>query len=157
MLEERERSAQADKWLSLAQTGLALMASDQPTLGGAIGEAGLAGIGALQQARSQYDKDIMELLDMQAGVQRARASGARASEPRSRTAAELNSALDFFEGEVERLATPIYGPDPSDPVGMKQTIVGYDYRSVPPDVMNNYTRLRDQYLQMFQSPVDVTS
>jgi hypothetical protein len=77
MLEEREKSAEADKWLALAQTGLALMASDQPTLGGAIGEAGLAGIGALQQARSQYDKDIMSLLDMQAGVQRARAAGAR--------------------------------------------------------------------------------
>jgi hypothetical protein len=77
MLEEREKSAEADKWLALAQTGLALMASDQPTLGGAIGEAGLAGIGAMQQARSQYDKDIMSLLDMQAGVQRARAAGAR--------------------------------------------------------------------------------
>jgi hypothetical protein len=79
MLEEREKSAEADKWLSLAQTGLALMASDQPTLGGAIGEAGLAGIGALQQARSQYDKDIMSLLDMQAGIQRARAAGARSA------------------------------------------------------------------------------
>jgi hypothetical protein len=77
MLEEREKSAEADKWLALAQTGLALMASDQPTLGGAIGEAGLAGIGAMQQARSQYDKDIMGLLDMQAGVQRARAAGAK--------------------------------------------------------------------------------
>jgi hypothetical protein len=77
MLEEREKSAEADKWLALAQTGLALMASDQPTLGGAIGEAGLAGIGAMQQARSQYDKDIMSLLDMQAGVQRARAAGAK--------------------------------------------------------------------------------
>jgi hypothetical protein len=157
MLEEREKSAEADKWLSLAQTGLALMASDQPTLGGAIGEAGLAGIGALQQARSQYDKDIMSLLDMQAGIQRARASGARAREPKPRTAAELNAALDFFEGEVERLAKPIYGPDPSDPMGMTQTIVGYDYSSVPPDVMNNFISLRDRYKQMFQSPVDVTS
>lgn len=157
MLEEREKSAEADKWLSLAQTGLALMASDQPTLGGAIGEAGLAGIGALQKARSQYDKDIMSLLDMQAGVQRARASGARTREPKPRTAAELNAALDFFEGEVERLAKPIYGPDPSDPMGMTQTIVGYDYSSVPPDVMNDFISLRDQYKQMFQSPVDVTS
>jgi hypothetical protein len=157
MLEEREKSAEADKWLSLAQTGLALMASDQPTLGGAIGEAGLAGIGALQQARSQYDKDIMSLLDMQAGIQRARASGARAREPKPRTAAELNAALDFFEGEVKRLAKPIYGPDPSDPMGMTQTIVGYDYSSVPPDVMNDFISLRDQYKQMFQSPVDVTS
>jgi hypothetical protein len=154
MLEERERSAEADKWLALAQTGLALMASDQPTIGGAIGEAGLAGIGALQEARSQYDKDIMELLDMQAGVQRSRAAGART---RERTPAELKGALESLWSDIERLATPIYGPDPSDPTGMKQTITRYDYSSVPSDIKNDYKRLRDQYLQMFQSPVDVTS
>jgi hypothetical protein len=157
MIEEREKSAQADKWLALAQTGLALMASDQPTIGGAIGEAGLAGIGAMQQARSAYDKDILTLLDAQAGVQRARSTGARGSQPKARTPAELKGALDVFEGEVQRLAKPIYGPDPTDPVGMKQAIVGYDYSSVPSDVMNNYTSLRQQYLQLFQSPVDVTS
>ena len=101
MLEERERSAQADKWLSLAQTGLALMASDQPTLGGAIGEAGLAGVGALQKARSQYDKDIMELLNMQAGVQRARTAGARAG---SSTAA-IDRAIDDARQELGTLNT----------------------------------------------------
>jgi hypothetical protein len=99
MLEEREKSAEADKWLALAQTGLALMASDQPTLGGAIGEAGLAGIGAMQQARSQYDKDIMGLLDMQAGVQRARASGARAGASTS----ALNSMIDDARQELSDL------------------------------------------------------
>jgi hypothetical protein len=31
-----------DKWLALAQAGLALMSSQQPTIGGAIGEAGLS-------------------------------------------------------------------------------------------------------------------
>ena len=77
MLAEREKSAAADKWLALAQTGLALMASRQPTIGGAIGEAGLAGIGAMRQARSQYDKDVLGLLNMQADIQRAKASGAR--------------------------------------------------------------------------------
>jgi hypothetical protein len=157
MLAEREKSAAADKWLALAQTGLALMASRQPTIGGAIGEAGLAGIGAMRQARSQYDKDVLGLLNMQAGIQRAKASGARATEPKVRTPAELKGALEVFEAEVKRLAKPIYGPDPSDPLGMKQVIIDYDYESVPRDVMNDYIRLRNQYLQMFQTPVDVTS
>jgi hypothetical protein len=44
-----------DKWLALAQVGLSLMASKQPTLGGAIGEAGLSGITALRQARDDRD------------------------------------------------------------------------------------------------------
>ena len=35
--------------MALAQAGLALMASKNPTLGGAIGEAGLAGVGALKK------------------------------------------------------------------------------------------------------------
>jgi hypothetical protein len=47
-----------DKWLALAQAGLSLMASKQPTLGGAIGEAGLSGITALRQARGERDERI---------------------------------------------------------------------------------------------------
>jgi hypothetical protein len=115
MLEERERSAQADKWLSLAQTGLALMASDQPTIGGAIGEAGLAGIGALQQARSQYDKDIMELLNMQAGVQRARAAGARSARTGGLTASNLVSLINNLTNVKARIANDIatQKPDPA--------------------------------------------
>jgi hypothetical protein len=104
MLEEREKSAEADKWLALAQTGLALMASDQPTFGGAIGEAGLAGIGAMQQARSQYDKDIMGLLDMQAGVQRARAAGARSARTGGLTASNIVSLLNNATDESNRIA-----------------------------------------------------
>ena len=78
MLADREKSAESDKWLALAQTGLALMASKQPSIGGAIGEAGLAGIGAMQQARSQYDKDVLELLTTQSAIQKAKAAAAKA-------------------------------------------------------------------------------
>ena len=46
MLSNRQKEAESDKWMALAQTGMALMASKNPTLGGALGEAGLAGIGA---------------------------------------------------------------------------------------------------------------
>lgn len=155
MLEEREKSAEADKWLALAQTGLALMASDQPTLGGAIGEAGLAGIGAMQQARSQYDKDIMELLDMQAGVQRARSAGARSTAPKARTPAEFKALAEFLFEDVKRVAQPIYGPDPTDITGLKQTIVGYDYDKVPDNIMQNYIAARNAYEASVMPPVDV--
>ena len=72
MLEERDKSAEADKWLALAQTGLALMASDNPTLAGAIGEAGLVGLAQLRESKSQYDKDILGLLTTQADIDAAR-------------------------------------------------------------------------------------
>ena len=44
-----------DKWLALAQAGLALMSSQQPTIGGAIGEAGLAGLTALREAQAKQE------------------------------------------------------------------------------------------------------
>jgi len=65
MLDEREKSLESDKWLALAQTGMALMASDNPTLAGAIGEAGLVGLRSLSEARQQYDDDILDLMNMQ--------------------------------------------------------------------------------------------
>jgi hypothetical protein len=71
MLEDRQKSAESDKWMALAQTGLALMASDQPTLGGAIGEAGLAGIGALQQSRQGMQDFEMDMLKLQTQIDAA--------------------------------------------------------------------------------------
>ena len=65
MLDEREKNLESDKWLALAQTGMALMASDNPTLAGAIGEAGLVGLRSLSEARQQYDDDILDLMNMQ--------------------------------------------------------------------------------------------
>ena len=78
MLDDREKSAESDKFLALAQAGLALMASDSPTLGGAIGEAGLVGISQLREARNQYDKDILGLLSTQADIDAARSDAALA-------------------------------------------------------------------------------
>jgi len=64
MLEEREKEADADKWMALAQTGLALMSSKQPTLGGAIGEAGQAGLGYLAKSKKglkDFKRDMLKL------------------------------------------------------------------------------------------------
>jgi len=72
MLTDREKSAESDKWLALAQAGMALMSSDSPTLGGALGEAGLVGISQMRDARDQYDKDILGLLSTQADIDAAR-------------------------------------------------------------------------------------
>jgi hypothetical protein len=44
---------------------MALMASDNPTLAGAIGEAGIMGLRSLSEARQQYDDDILDLMNMQ--------------------------------------------------------------------------------------------
>jgi hypothetical protein len=54
-------TADADKWLALAQFGLGLMASQQPTLGGAIGEAGTAALSQLRESQKEaYERDLAE-------------------------------------------------------------------------------------------------
>ena len=99
MLADREKSAEADKWMALAQAGMALMASDQPTFGGALGEAGLVGVGAMQKARKQYDADIMDLLTLQ---QRANAASSRKSG--GLTASNMISLvrnLQSYKGDIQ--------------------------------------------------------
>ena len=75
-LARREKAAEQDKWLALAQVGLNMMASRQPTLLGAVGEAGLKGVEAARSARDQYDKDRLELLGAleQSRIARAKAA-----------------------------------------------------------------------------------
>jgi hypothetical protein len=71
-MKRSEKRATQDKWLALAQAGLALMSSAQPTLGGAIGEAGLQGLGAFREGRDASEAERMKLLEAQYAVQMAR-------------------------------------------------------------------------------------
>lgn len=71
-IKRAEKRAEQDKWLALAQAGMALMASKQPTLGGALGEAGMTGLGAFRESRDAAEAEKMKLLEAQFGVQLAR-------------------------------------------------------------------------------------
>lgn len=64
-LARTEKRAEQDKWMALAQAGLALMSSNSPTLAGALGEAGAAGLGAFQSSRDEAEKSRMDLLATQ--------------------------------------------------------------------------------------------
>jgi hypothetical protein len=67
-----EKRAQQDKWLALAQAGMALMSSKEPTLGGALGEAGATGLAAFRGSRDSAEESRMKLLEQQFGVQMTR-------------------------------------------------------------------------------------
>jgi hypothetical protein len=60
-----EKRANQDRWLALAQAGMALMSSKEPTLMGALGEAGIAGLGQYQQTRDAAEKERMAILSAQ--------------------------------------------------------------------------------------------
>ena len=103
MLKDMEKGREQDKWLALANTGLALMASKQPTLGGALGEAGMAGMKQLREGKQQYSKDKMTVLALQQRIdasKRAAASkstGLTASQSMTRGLAILKQGQDMME------------------------------------------------------------
>jgi hypothetical protein len=143
MLEERDRSAQADKWLALAQTGLALMSSTQPTIGGAIGEAGLAGIGAMRDARSQYDEDILKLLGAQSDIEQYKDARRLAATKASRgSGASLDKAIDNARQEINMLyrEAASYRQIVTDPVTAEAKLV----EMIPPGLQARIVAAEDR-------------
>lgn len=103
MISRREKAAQQDKWLALAQVGLNMMASKEPTFLGAVGEAGLKGVETARSARDQYDKDRMELLG---ALEQSRMARAELAARAARAAAGGASGLGISAGAA-RLLTQI--------------------------------------------------
>ena len=119
-LARREKAATQDKWLSLAQVGLNLMSSTNPTFGGALGEAGLAGVQAAQGARDQYEKDR---LDLTGALEQSRMSRAKAAADAAKGAGGSSDGLGGFSisagqgrlltqinTDIERLDTMLNDP-----------------------------------------------
>jgi hypothetical protein len=101
-MQRAERRAEQDKWLALAQVGLGLMSSTQPTIGGALGEAGLAGLQSYQGARDEYETERLGLSKELAGIASARAAqqSASAKARSGPTLKEINDNLEMLTTEV---------------------------------------------------------
>lgn len=112
MLARKEKSAEQDKWLALAQAGMALMASQQPTFGAALGEAGLAGLKSLQSGRAQYDKDRLGLLSALESAKLSREKLAAASKPRLLPDEVLTAFDDEITAAQEALSDTLNPPTP---------------------------------------------
>jgi hypothetical protein len=61
-----DKDKETDKYLALAQAGLALMSSKEPTLLGAIGEAGVSGLTAFREAQDRYQEGVIDLINARA-------------------------------------------------------------------------------------------
>lgn len=122
MLGAREKRATQDKWLALAQAGMALMSSKDPTFGGALGEAGAVGLGALREGQSGAEADRLALLgqieqsrmgreklDLERQALAAR-SAARGSGVKPLPAGFLTKLTDDLQAEQEALN--MLGPVP---------------------------------------------
>ena len=103
VLQKREKAAEQDKWLALAQVGLNLMSSTNPTLGGALGEAGLKGVEAARGARDQYDKDRLDLLGALEQSRMARGAASAKAAQGARGKDLPVGALDMYDADIEAI------------------------------------------------------
>jgi len=100
-----DRMLEQDKWLSLARAGLALMSSQAPSFGQALGEAGAVGLESLTRAREQAveRRQAQELLNLRRAAINARGEttpslGLSADE--ARVLAELRSDLEEVDAKL---------------------------------------------------------
>lgn len=66
MQKQLQKNRESDKWLAIAQAGLALMSSKEPTLLGAAGEAGISGLTAFREAQDRYQEGVIDLINARA-------------------------------------------------------------------------------------------
>jgi hypothetical protein len=114
-MQRAERRAEQDKWLALAQVGLGLMSSTQPTLGGALGEAGLAGLQSYQGARDEYETERLGLSKELSGISSARASQ-QAAAAKARSGPSLQNLIDardaLYTKSTNELGEDVVAPIP---------------------------------------------
>lgn len=106
-----DKDRESDKWLALAQAGMALMSSTNPTMMGALGEAGMSGLKALRGSEDAYDKGVASLLSAKAKLQ---------PKPQN-TALTQSQVLTQINQITELLNKTVEVPDPTDPTGMAKT------------------------------------
>lgn len=102
-----EKKAKQDKWLALAQAGMALMSSTSGSFAGALGEAGKVGIEALQSARDTGAATQLQLAKEQFGIDQDREARARsaasAGRPKPRTASGILSEISSINEILSNL------------------------------------------------------
>ena len=87
------------------------MSSSNPTFGGAIGEAGQAGLTALRESQDQYNEDKLSLLALQQRAEAARLANQKSTTPKQVKINEIKGVYDVYTKELEKMLEP----DPVDP------------------------------------------
>jgi hypothetical protein len=105
IMKSREKAAESDKWLALAQVGMGLMKGGSGSFLGDVGAAGMKGLETLRTSRDQADTDKLSLLKARedARIDRARiaASAAKGTAP---NATALKSVIADLDMEMAPLA-----------------------------------------------------
>ena len=101
MLAERQKQSESNKWLALAEAGFKMMDSKSPTVLGAIGEGGQAGLKALSASKKGMQAFETDMLKLQTTLDAARIR----SQGKDKTSATAYAALERAHSEALILAT----------------------------------------------------
>ena len=101
MLAERQKQSESNKWLALAEAGFKMMDSKSPTVLGAIGEGGQAGLKALSASKKGMQAFETDMLKLQTTLDAARIR----SQGKDKTSATAYAALERAHSEALTLAT----------------------------------------------------
>ena len=100
---DMQKSREQDKWLAIAQAGLALMSSDNPTLLGAAGEAGVSGLKAFREAQDRYQEGVIDLINARAKIAKA---GSKRGITASSAVSRINKITELLN-PTDPAATPL--------------------------------------------------
>ena len=103
LMKSQKADRESDKWLAIAQAGLAIMSSDNPTLLGAIGEGGAAGLKAYGEAQDRYNEGVIDLINARAKLAKASDKDLTAANAISR----LNAISKMIASGVDSNGMPI--------------------------------------------------
>jgi len=99
-----DKDKETDKYLALAQAGLALMSSKEPTLLGAVGEAGVSGLTAFREAQDRYQEGVVDLINARAKL-KGKGSSFTANQMLQRAAALREQAANALSDEDKSRAS----------------------------------------------------
>ena len=103
LMKSQKADRESDKWLAIAQAGLAIMSSDNPTLLGAIGEGGAAGLKAYREAQDRYNEGVIDLINARAKLAKASDKDLTAANAISR----LNTISKMIASGVDSNGMPL--------------------------------------------------
>jgi len=130
ILDKREKSADQDKWLGLAEMGMRLMASSNPNMLSAIGEAGLGASQTFLGNKRKNEAQEMDVLSKLSALEARKqiaddanrtrltaagiAAGARSGKPAAGSYASVNSAITGIRAQISAIEGSMPATPPTD-------------------------------------------
>ena len=93
-----------DRYMALAQAGLSIMSSDKPTLAGAIGEGGTAGLTAFREAQERYQQGLNDILN--ARVKLATKKGGLTQKDAIAAISSIDSDIAKYRTDIAKAINP---------------------------------------------------